>query len=385
MRCKFKIFVLMLISCLVTLIHGDVELVDSELDEEKSDEKIDFKYEFTFFKRNWDSTGGMLREDAFSKFQGVELPADYNDRESWLMNKLGMIPYSSTSDRKDAILLILAPIIQSVLKFAFAKIDSSVETVLEDYSSETEAKLSMSFYERRNGNIVMPWTGMRFTKYQIGDIGENEKCVIDFIAQIRIAEGGDAFQMRPLRLFFTKPSVKGTEVVFSASLNVESVSFNGSKGVADSLFNQVLFSKKFAEGANEDWDLSVHYFGYNRSEASLGELGIVTEVDRNRVHDQRGWSGSFRLPLVSISDGSILAPMPKSDGEQSSALERLGFANTTFSFVELGSSRKKKFLEALRSILSDASEGLSESLKDAIVESLKDEEPQEDGDTSQAD
>lgn len=190
---------------------------------------------------------------------------------------------------------------------------------------------------------------MRYTDLELGgDDGKGEKnkqtartIWTDLIVQLQMDELRQSLRVRPLRIYFAKPTARGGELGISAKIKIDAVWMNKASSGKTDLLSQRLLAKKFSteevetEGRNEIFTKKpfVYFF----------------DLDNGRIKDD--WVRYRFHPLVPVSTDERGRPYGT------------GPFNVTIEVAEAG--KKPKIIEALVDGFSDARGDLEDLIIDA--------------------
>ena len=277
--------------------------------------------------------------------------------------------------------VVLPLIIKPLIKLLFGLADKKLEKELKAYNKEYEHSAALAFLRVQGSQSSRPVVlgsnvrcfrfvrGWYYKPNQNNEEPVDAQIDFDFVAQIKLVGGRklqpnvDAFtdfqamQIVPYRTMTNQPSVKKADKVsYALSAKVQGINFSDGAYKFVEQFDRVITKGSFKPG-NGDKD---HEFVQNTTHYPHWDPDKHTAI-------------SSELPLL---------PLPGNISESGS---ESGLANFQIKVAEAGTGRRKARLDAWRKFLGEAKDDVSDTLASAVGELVKEEEAEEDSDSSASD
>ena len=134
---------------------------------------------------------------------------------------------------------LIGPAIDIVLE----GVDKALEAELKKYIGAYSGSVDEKFYaSTKSDGPNAAWTCLRFSR-AVGP-KDQEKVVLDLIAQMELTDEKDALKVRPLRLYFAQAKAKGDQIGITVSLKANSVWRENNRGRSETVFDNTFLSER---------------------------------------------------------------------------------------------------------------------------------------------
>jgi len=223
--------------------------------------------------------------------------------------------------------VIIAAVANEVISYILDKVEKELAKEIEQYTATYAASTTVNpVYSPGESTPALHHKCLRFvrTLAQKDVVDGNSYLAFDLIAQLRLAPGNEAIQIRPLRLFYAAPQAKGSE--FSTVVSLSSTSFwlQKNTGKTQQTFDTTIIKVK--RNFDDKDETSFKYF------------------------DDAGWDSAVTVPLLPWSSNKDAY--------------RGGNAHMTFTVAEAG--RPPKHLELMAKVFKSQKEAIATKMSEAV-------------------
>jgi hypothetical protein len=242
---------------------------------------------------------------------------------------------------------ILGVVVTAVFDYVINWATDAVQTEVKKYTKTYSAQKGDFFYQQVKAGDAVPESlraNVKCVRLVRMDPADKKLAALDFIAELKVSQSGDYFQIRPLSLYYSKPLAEGTPMSVAIELTGQETWFERTGGKTASVFDSTAVTSQFSA---EDLKTPKTRYFLNASAPPGGDPFTP-------------WDKLPQLPLPSVSVDS--------KGSLVSDPQGIGWVMLTAKVTEVGG--QPGWLKDLASLLKSEGSNISKGLASAVDSQL---------------
>lgn len=282
------------------------------------------KVDFELFNTAAEPTG--LVDESFLNFVGDMKREGFDSKAE---NKISQLCLGKDiPEEETAFAPLIVAVVSEAISFLLDKVEEKVAKEIKKYTAIYAASDRINeFYTSENGKPELAHKCMRFVRDSPDKddrAADKRQPAFDLIAQLRLAPGNEAIQIRPLRLYYQEPQASGSQFSTVISLSSNSTWLQGNIGKSQKIFDGTLLKVK-------------------RNFSDKDQKNFTYYLDRE-------WNGALTVPLVPWSTNKV----PYTGGN----------VQMTMTVAEAG--KLPKYLELAAKLLKSQKDNVAKKLSEAV-------------------